>query len=56
MEVYARDPFFVRSKYARNYFGIGLFGCAFIVDHQIITLGIIRVAKNRQGWLGAFIG
>ena len=56
VEIYSWDTLLVRSKYARNYFGIILVGCAFIVDHQIITLGIIRVAKNCQGRLGAFIG
>ena len=46
MEVYCGDAVAVRCQYAGNDLGIGLRGGAFVVNDDIISLGIVGVAVD----------
>ena len=56
MEVYAGDAVAVRRKYAGDDLGVSLGGGAFVVDDDVVALGVVGVAKDGQRRVGAFVG
>ena len=55
MKVYARDTLLVRREHTVDHLGITDARGTFIVDHEVVALGVIGIAVNGDRRLGALV-